>query len=139
VIDRSKRRVVWRKPKNTQRAPFPRDVAVWTDHTVRVAPDGLGAIGCAIDGGVSLPVRFRQVGFVERQKGEDPKVFRDAPFFGAGAANRLDIAEARNSGLVARAWGFGELDRTDPPSPPQENFPATDTPHEVWYRTYVDC
>jgi hypothetical protein len=137
VIDRTKRTVKWKKPKATQRALFPRDVAEWTTHTVRAELDEFGAIGCSIDGGPSLPLRFRQVLFVERQKGEDPNLFRDAPFFGAGAANRSDLAEARRAGLVCRAWGFAEPDRPTP-AIDLENFPATDTPLLAWYQTYVE-
>jgi len=107
-------------------------------HTVRVALDEFGAIGSSIDDGASLPVRFRQILFVERQKGEDPKLFRDAPFFGAGSANRLDLTEARKSGLVARAWGFAELDRPASVDEHCENFAATDTPLTPWYQKYVD-
>ena len=136
VIDRTKRNMKWKKPKGTQRALFPRDVAEWTTHTVRVELDEFEAIGSSIDGGPTLPLRFRQILFVERQKGEDPKLFRDAPFFGAGAANRSDLAEARRAGLVCRAWGFAELDQPSPPTD-LENFPATDTPLIAWYQTYV--
>jgi hypothetical protein len=136
VIERTKRNITWKKPKDTQRSLFPRDVADWTTHTVRVEPDALGAIGCAIDTGASLPVRFRQIMFVERQPGEDPKIFRDAPFFGAGAANRNDLVIARQAGLVCRAWGFAEINKPSPLTD-LENFPATDTPLIAWYQTYV--
>src|SRR5688572_30065021 len=124
--------MTWKKPKDTQRALFPRDVAAWTTHSIRVEPDALGAIGSAIDGAASLPIRFRQILFVERQPGEDPKIFRDAPFFGAGAANRNDLVAARQAGLVCRAWGFAELNKPIPPTD-LENFPATDTPLIAWY------
>ena len=136
VIDRTKRSVKWKKAKDTQRALFPRDVAEWDDRAVRVDVDALGAIGCSLDGGPSLPLRFRQILFVERQAGEDPKLFRDASFFGAGAANRRDLAEARKLGLVCRAWGFAEFDRPADATD-LENFPATDTPLIGWYQTYV--
>ncbi|HUR19524.1 MAG TPA: hypothetical protein VMZ90_01865 [Vicinamibacterales bacterium] len=138
VIDRAKRQITWKKPKTTQRASFPRDAAQGGTHTIRVEPDALGAIGCAIDGGALLPIRFRQILFVERQSGEDPTIFRDAPFFGAGAANRHDLAEARKAGLVCRAWGFAELNKCDPTATDLENFPATDTPLIAWYQTYVN-
>lgn len=138
VIDRAKRKINWERPQDTPLALFPRDVAEWTTHTVRAELDAFGAIGCAIDGGASSPIRFRQVLFVERQKDEDPKIFRDAPFFGAGAANRRDLEQARKAGLVCRAWGFAELDRPASPAEPLENFPATDTPLTAWYQTYVE-
>lgn len=134
VIDRKKREIKWSKPKDTQRALFPRDVSPWTTHTVRVEPDAEGAIGCAIDAGTSVPIRFRQILFVERQSGEDPKIFRDAPFFGSGAANRDDLRKALAAGLVCRGWGFAELNKP-PASTDLENFPATDTPLIAWYQT----
>ncbi len=137
VMDRTKRQIKWKKPKETQRKLFPREVDQWTTHSVRVEPDDLGALGCAIDGGTSVPIRFRQVMFVERQKDEDPNIFRDAPFFGAGAANRSDLIAARRAGLVCRAWGFAKLDQPAQPVTHQENFPATDTPLVAWYQTYV--
>lgn len=138
VIDRTKREIKWKNAKETQRKPFVRDVAEAAGRTVSVAPDALGAIGCSVDGGASVPVRFRQVLFVERQKGEDPALFRDAPFFGAGAANRADVAAARAEGLVSRAWGFAELDQPDASATHRENFPATDTPLMAWYHKYID-
>jgi len=137
VIDRTSRKIKWKKPKDTQRALFPRDVAERDAHQVRVSVDDLGAVQSSVGRRPSSPVRFRQVLFVERQGGEDPSAFRDAPFFGAGAANQQEIGDARRLGLVARAWGFGEVDKTQPPTSPQENFPATDTPHTVWYQNYV--
>jgi hypothetical protein len=138
VIDRSKKEIKWTKAKATQRQLFPRGETKAASRTVRAEPDALGAIHCSVDGGEPAPVRFRQVLFVERQKGEDPKIFRDAPFFGAGAANRADIAAARAEGLVARAWGFAELDRPDANAAHRENFPATDTPLMPWYHTYIE-
>jgi len=137
VIDRTRRAIAWKKAKETTRAPFPCNVAAWGTHSISVGLDHLGAVGCVVDSGVLQPVRFPQVLFVECQKGEDPALFRDAPFFGAGAANQSEIAAARRKGLVARAWGFTEADKTQPPSPPQENLPATDAPHTAWYRNYV--
>lgn len=137
TIDRTKRKITWKKAKDTERALFPRDVATSGTHKVRAMPDDMGALVCSIDNGPALPVRFRQLLFVERQKGEDPKLFRDAPFFGAGAANRPDLMEARKGGLVCRAWGFAELDQPAPPFSHQENFAATDTPLIAWYQTYV--
>ncbi len=137
TIDRSKRAITWAKgPKNTVRPLFPRDEASSAANQIRASSDALGSIGCDIDRGVWEPVRFQQAVFVERQQGEDPKDFRDALFFAAGASNRADIAQAKREGLVTRAWGFSELDQ--PATSPQENFPATDTPHDAWYQEYFD-
>ncbi len=137
TIDRRTRKITWQKSKKTQRPLFSRAVAGWASHAVRASPDNPGAIGCTLDGATWRPVRFRQVAFVERQKGEDPRLFRDARFFAAGAANQAEIAQAREQGLVARAWGFTKHDKADPPGSPPENFPATDTPYQPWYRQYV--
>ena len=82
-------------------------------------------------------VGFRQVAFVERQKGDDTAQIGDALFFAADAGSRDDIAEARNARLPSRAWWFKEPNRTDPPSPPQENAAATDTPFAQWYEAYM--
>lgn len=131
------RKIKWQNPKSTTRQPFRTDVAVWETHKVMASADAKGAIHCAIDAAAPRPARFEQLLFVERQKGEDPAIFRDAPFFGAGAANRADVAKARAEGLVARAWGFSELDKAGAPGSTQENFPATDTPHDGWYQKYV--
>jgi len=138
TIDHTGRKIRWQKPKKTVRALFQGDRVEGATRQLHVSSDQLGAIGCAIDGGVLMPVRFRQVAFVERQNSEDPRIFRDALFFAAGAANRAELAKARSSGLVARAWGFTEHDRPGSPGQPLENFPATDTPHEAWYLTYVE-
>jgi hypothetical protein len=134
TIDRTKKQVKWKKPKKTVRPLFPRDVTSSAALSVQATVDGLGSIGCVVDGGPSQPVRFEQVMFVERQKGEDPHAFRDALFFAAGAGNRDDITQARAAGLITRAWGFSKVDIV---APPQENFPATDTPHQAWYQAYL--
>lgn len=138
VIDTAKREVKWKKAKATQRKLLVRDTTKAGSHKVVAEADALGAICCSVDGGATLPARFRQVLFVERQKDEDPKIFRDAPFFGAGAANLADVAAARKEGLVARAWGFAELHRPDASATHRENFPATDTPLLAWYQTYIE-
>jgi hypothetical protein len=83
------------------------------------------------------PVRFRQLAFVEEQKGDDRGVIRDALFFAADAKDEAAVAEARSRGLVARAWGYEESDRPTPPSPPPENMPATDTPQAAWYQAFM--
>ncbi len=74
---------------------------------------------------------------MERQKRDDPALFANAVFLGADAASKTEIAQARSAGFVARAWWFRDEDRTSPPSPPQENAPATDTPFVPWYRSYM--
>lgn len=131
------RKIKWHNARSSTRQPFRTETAAWGARTVAASVDSRGAIHCAINAFVPRPARFQQLVFVERQKGEDPAIFRDAPFFGAGAANRDDVAKARAEGLVARAWGFAELDKTAAPGSPQENFPATDTPLDDWYQEYV--
>ncbi len=138
TIDRTKRRVAWKHhATKTVRPLCSTDEADSAARRVGASSDPLGSIGCVVDDGPWEPVRFQQVLFVERQKGEDPKAFRDALFFAAGASNGADIAHAKSESLVTRAWGFAENDRTDGQGS-QENFPATDTPHEEWYQDYLD-
>lgn len=136
-IDHTTQKIRWSGPRKTVRALFPVNATETASHQWRASIDHLGAIGCAVDGGVPMPVRFRQMAFVERQNSEDPRIFRDALFFAAGAANRHELAQARRGGLIARAWGFAERDKAESSGQPPENFPATDTPHEPWYLTYV--
>lgn len=137
TIDRQKRRIVWAKPRDTESPLLPRDVADWQGHQLRCLLNKAGMILFSVDGAM-LPVRFRQVAFVELQKGDDAvAIGGDALFFAANADRRADIAEARNRGLAARGWAFNEDDRTAPPSPPQENAPATDCPFEEWYEDYM--
>jgi len=136
-LNRQRRKVEWKSPRATQAEPFLRDVADWQRLQLRCGVDDRGAIGWGVAGGPLQPVRFRQVAFVEEQKGDDAGAIRDAAFFAAGAKDQASIADARNRGLVARAWGFDETDKTQPPSPPQENMPATDTPEKTWYQQYM--
>jgi len=102
-----------------------------------------GWIGCTIDGGALQPARFRQVAFVELQKGENSGAFVDPLFFGAPANEKAAIVEARGRGLIARAWGFdsGNLPNppnpANPPDPLTENLPATDKPDAPGYQTYL--
>jgi hypothetical protein len=134
TLNRQTRKVEWQKAKATQAEPFPRDNAEFDGRRIRGAVDAEGWIGCRLDAGPLMPVRFRQVAFVERQRGEDPAMMKDALFFAADAKHKAAITEARNQGLVARAWGFENGDQT---VPWVENVPATDTPSEPWYRDYV--
>ena len=138
TLDRQKRQVTWRHKAKTTVPQSPADTTFCASRVVHASIDALGAVGCRVDGGPWEPARFQQVVFVERQKGEDPKDFRDARFFAAGASNRADIAQAKSEGLVTRAWGFAVPDSLDPPASPPENFPATDTPHDEWYQEYLD-
>jgi hypothetical protein len=135
-LNRRKRSVEWQKARATQAQPFARDAADWNGHQLRCAVDPSGFVGCSIDGRSLEPVRFRQLAFVEEQL-HDADSMRDALFFGASAKDHEAIADARGRGLVARAWGFQEGDRTQPPVPGQENMPATDTPAAAWYATYM--
>src|SRR5262249_53202593 len=137
TLDRRGRKIEWQAARATQAAALPRDVADWESHTLRSARDDEGAVGCSFDGGVLTAARYPQVAFVELQKGEDPGTLRDALFFAADAKATEAIAEARTRGLVGRAWAFDDGDQTGPPTPPQENMPATDTPNEPFYAAYM--
>ncbi len=136
VLDRQKRKVVWKNPRPTKAAAFPRDWVEWNTHKIQCSIDGGGLVVCSFNGSARR-IAHRQVAFVERQKRDDPAFFANALFFGADAASKKEIAQARKAGLVARAWWFRKQDQTAPPSPPQENAPATDTPFMPWYRSYL--
>ena len=83
-------------------------------------------------------IGFRQIAFVERQKSDEGTPLGDTLFFAANAANRGQIAEARSARIPSRAYWFEESDRTQPPSPPQENAAATDAPFAPWYEVYMN-
>ncbi len=136
LLNRRKRKVEWRSPRSTQAPPFARDEATWEGREMGCEVDAAGVIRCGFAPDLR-PVRFRQLAFVEEQKGDDRGVIRDALFFATDAKDKAAITEARRRGLVARAWGFEESDRTSPPSPPPENMPATDTPRAAWYQAYM--
>jgi hypothetical protein len=137
TLNRQARKIEWKQPRPTQALPFARDVVNWQTRRVRCAIDAAGWIGSAFDLTPLQPARFRQLAFVELQSSDDPAILRDALFFGADAKNKPALAQARNQGLVARAWGFASGDQTSPPTPPQENMPATDGPDEIFYQTYM--
>jgi hypothetical protein len=136
-INRQRRKIEWRKPRPTQAEPFPRNVADWQGERIRCGVASGGVIGWGAGSRALEPVRFRQVLFVEEQKGDDPDSIRDALFYAADAKDQAAVASGRNRGLVGRAWGFEEADQTQPPTPPQENMPATDSPQAPWFRRYM--
>ena len=136
VLNRRKRKVEWQSPRATEQRPFVRDVATWEGRELGCEVDAAGVIISGFTQRLQ-PVRFRQLAFVEEQKGDDPRVIRDALFFAADAKDRAAVAESRNRGLVARAWGYEQGDQSSPPSLPQENMPATDTPQAAWYQAYM--
>ena len=103
VLDRQKRKVVWKNPRPTEAAAFPRDRVEWNTHNIRCSIDGGGLVVCSFNGSARR-VAFRQVAFVERQKGDDPAFFTTAVFFAADAGSKKEIAQARNTGFVARTW-----------------------------------
>jgi hypothetical protein len=134
TLNRRSRKVEWEKARATQAQAFAKDETPWQTHRIKCAIDPAGWIGCMIDGGALAPTRFQQLAFVELQKGEDATTMRDALFFAADAKARAAIKQARDQGLVARAWGFENGDQT---APWVENMPATDAPAEPWYQDYM--
>ena len=136
-INRQRRKIEWRSPRPTQAESFPRNVADWQGARIRCGVASGGVIGWGAGSRALEPVRFRQVLFVEEQKGDDPDAIRDALFYAADAKDQAAVASGRNRGLVGRAWGFEETDQTQPPTPPQENMPATDSPQAPWFRRYM--
>ncbi len=135
TLDRARKRVSWGDAAPAA-APLPRDVVAWKGHDLRCLTNALGMVLCAVDG-AQRPVQHRQLAFVELQSGEERRGFVDPLFFSATAAEKDAIAAARAAGMVARGYWFRESDRTQPPTPPQENMAATDEPQSPWYAAYM--
>lgn len=138
TLNRARKKVEWKDSEATEGPAFPRDSATWNGHELRCLTNASGMMLCAFDGS-QMPVRYRQVAFVELQSQEDRTELVDPLFYGASAADRAAIEAARRSGLTARAWWFKDGHRTEPPSPPQENTAATDHPFSAWYQPYMDA
>jgi len=132
-LDRQRRKIRWGKAKSTTTAPFPRDVAAWQSHDLRCAVGSLGEVTASVDPEPPVPVRFRQIAFLERQDGETSEFLQDAPFFAAPAGRHAAIQNARLAGRVVRAWGFEVGDTTNP----HANMPATDRPSDPRYLAYL--
>lgn len=137
TISRQKQSITWRKGRDSALPLFPRDRAAWQGRALQALVNQAGRILFRVDA-PQTAVGFRQVAFVERQKGDDTAQIGDALFYAADAGSRADIEEARNARLPSRAWWFKEANKTDPPSPPQENAAATDTPFAQWYEDYMN-
>jgi hypothetical protein len=129
--------VKWKDPQPTDGPQFPRDTVAWKGHELRCLANVQGVVFCAFDA-EQRAVGYRQVAFVEMQGEETRAELRDPLFYGASARERQKLANARNSGLAARAWWFKQDDRTSPPSPPQENWAGTDFPLDDWYTRYMN-
>jgi hypothetical protein len=85
----------------------------------------------------SRRIRYRQLAFVEVQRGGPGALEQEgAWFFAASARNAESRRWAqgwRRGGKIVRLWEFDELRfATDPPP----SFPATDHPEADWYRDY---
>jgi hypothetical protein len=132
-LDTRRRDVEWGKGRKVQAPPPPSDRAVWQGTTYRCAIDADGAVVCGPEGGELLPVRFRQVAFVEEQKGDRRESIRDAFFFAADAKAGPALEAARQRGQVVRAWGFEESD-----VPGVAQAAATDEPRAAWYERFTN-
>jgi hypothetical protein len=127
-LDTGKLDVDWGKDASAPAAPPPADRAAWQGAAYRCAADATGAVVFGPEGGELLPVRFRQVAFVEEQLGDLQGSVRDALFFAADAKNTRALQAARQRGQVVRAWGFEECD-----APGCSQIDATDDPRATWY------
>lgn len=136
TLNRAKKRVEWKDSQATLGPSFPRDTATWKGHALRCLTNASGMILCDFDGS-QMAVGYRQIAFVELQSEEDKSDLVDPLFYGASASNQAAIANARNAGFTARAWWFKDGNQASTPSPPQENFSATDHPFEPWYAPYM--
>jgi hypothetical protein len=138
ALEKTKLRVKWEQDSQATEGPqFPRDTVAWKGHQLRSLTNVQGVIFCAFDT-VQRAVGYRQVAFVEMQKEETRADLRDPLFYGASAGEPQMIANARRSGLVARAWWFKEDHAAAPPGPPRENWAGTDFPLEDWYTRYMN-
>ncbi len=136
TLNRTKGKIEWKDSVPTPGPAFPCDAATWKGQTLRALTDATGIVFCDFAGS-QAPVRYRQLAFVELQSDEDEAALVDPVFFGCSASDRDAIAAARNAGFTARAWWFKDRNRASPPSPPQENFAATDNPFDAWYAPYM--
>jgi hypothetical protein len=132
-LNTRRRTIDWGRARKTQSTPPPSDRALWRGRTLRCGTDPGGAVVCGSAAGALPPVRFRQVVFVEEQKGDARESMRDALFFAADAKDRPALDAARRRGQVVRAWGFEQAD-----VPGQAQVPATDEPRAAWYERYTD-
>jgi hypothetical protein len=124
--------IAWGRAEPTEaRLPAP-DRAVYQGTTYECVEDDAGAVVCGPVGGAQRPVRFRQLLFVEEQKGDRREALRDALFFAADAKDKSALAAAAARHQMVRAWG---LESDDVPCPAQ--IAATDDPRAAWYQDYT--
>lgn len=76
-------------------------------------------------------IRFQQVAFDEFQKGNSAELQQDALFYAAPAGESSFITAARQAGRLVRGWNF---DSPSSATDPMANYPATNRPHDTWYR-----
>jgi hypothetical protein len=89
--------------------------------------------------GKSGRIRYRQLLFVENQKGDSPDLALDGvDFFATGASTASGTvswveSKLATKGLV-RLWGFASSHTSVPVT-----YPATDHPYSAWYEAYCDA
>jgi hypothetical protein len=134
LLNGGRGQVAWGRAEPTDaRLPAP-NRATHGGTAYQCASDADGVIVCGPVEGAQVPVRFRQLLFVEEQKRDHRESLRDALFFGADARDRsaLAAAAAPPRSQIVRAWG---LDSNDLPCPAQVG--ATDEPLAAWYQDYT--
>jgi hypothetical protein len=82
-------------------------------------------------------IRYRQLAFVEAQRGGAGALEQEGAWFFAASARTAESRQWaqgwRRGGKIVRLWEFDEARfATDPPP----SFPATDHPQAGWYRDY---
>jgi hypothetical protein len=131
--------VAWRGNRRTSEPLFEKTIGEAGGTWVSV---GLGTDGDSLryqsyhlpDG----PIRYRQLAFVECQKGDESSLpCGDLQFLAASAGSSGDRAwgaARRLEGKLVRLWDFDDVgDATDPPV----SFPATNQPVADWYYDYL--
>jgi hypothetical protein len=131
-LDRQAKTVEWGPSVDSDLPQFQKSSSRLQSKEVSCVAEA-GLIRATFDVGPSELVRFRQLAFVERQKGNDDSLFAEARFFAADAKNKTDIQAAGLAGKVTRAWNFEPGDQTQPPA----NMPATNDHTGLDYAAYL--
>jgi hypothetical protein len=141
TVDAAARTISWTGPEPTTEPRYPTSTASSSQGSVSVTT-GIDSAGVSdtllySTGSVSQArITYRQVLFVEYQKGDSSRLANDGLWFYAASASNLDWGGSMQAaGKIVRLWGFD--DESDTSVTPPVSFPATDTPYVSWYQQYA--
>jgi hypothetical protein len=117
---------------NTTNARFAESTQTATGGTVTVSQGTDRMLRYATDGGVGGRIAYRQLAFVELQKGNASNLQNDQLRFVASAAGDNWAPSQRGPRILVRQWQISSASQAV--SPPSQ-FQATDTPFANWYLT----